>query len=57
MDTRDKKKVLKILFVSIVSFLLAYSFDQYYIYRRQLYFLSKPVEMINNLKFSILNFQ
>lgn len=43
------KREFTIILLGVVSFLLAYSFDQYYIYRRQLYFLSKPIQIINQL--------
>ncbi len=49
MKQSDDKVIIKIIFISILALLFAYSFDQYYIYRRQLFFLSKPVQTINNL--------
>lgn len=49
MDTIDKKRVFKIAFVSLITFLFAYSFDQYYIYKKELFFLSKPIQIINSV--------
>lgn len=48
MRQLNKKDIVMIV-VGVFALLLAYSFDQYYIYRRQLFFLSKPIEFINQL--------
>ncbi len=55
MEQSGNKTIVKILFFSFLAFLIAYFVDQYYIYKRELYFLSKPIQTINTL--SIFNFQ
>lgn len=49
LNALDKKKAVKLFLVSLFAFLLAYSIDQYYIYKKELFFLSKPVQFINSL--------
>jgi len=49
MDLTHRKTFITACLVSFFALLLAYSFDQYYIYGRQLFFLSRPVQVINHL--------
>jgi len=48
-ELSDNKKLRKIVFVSILALVIAYSLDQYYIYKKELYFLSRPIQIINSL--------
>ncbi len=44
MQPLDYKKITVSVIVSLVSFLVAYGIDQYYIYGKQLYFLNQIIK-------------
>ncbi len=48
MQQIDKKKILIHGLILFVAFLVAYSIDQYYFQAKQLFFLAKPIGVINS---------
>lgn len=48
MQSIDKKIILKHALVISVAFIFTYFIDQYYFQAKQLFFLAKPIGVINS---------
>ncbi|MDO8610749.1 MAG: hypothetical protein Q7R95_09460 [bacterium] len=45
----DKKTILKMMLCAFLAFAIAYFIDQYYINKKQMYFLIQPINTINKI--------